>query len=203
MSKAKVDLKDVQGVKVTTPLGRLSFPKLFKPEQYQGKGDAKYQATLLFPKNTDLTVVKKAITQAQVNAFGEDKKKWPKMRLPWRDGDQKEDLEGYAGNYYINCSTKRKPVVIGRDKEPITEESEIYGGQYGRFVVVAKVTEASGNYFVSLYLQGYQKVKDGPAFGGGVNIEKDFSDDDLDDVDEESDDMGMDDDSDDEDDDNI
>lgn len=176
MSKIKLS-KDLKGVKFTTPLARLSFPKFFKPEQFQGKGEAYFGCALLFPKSADLTEMKKSIVKAAVEAYGE-KSKWPKgLSLPWRDGDNQADYEGYTDHFYVNAKSKRKPVLVNKDKEPITEESEIYGGLYGRAVLVAKATESGGKYYVSLYLQGFQKWKDGPQFGGGVNVENDFADD--------------------------
>lgn len=195
MAKPKIS-KDLKGVKFTTPLARLSFPKLFKPEQFQGKGDAYFGCALLFPKSSDLGEMKKAIVKAATEAFGE-KANWPKdLSLPWRDGDDQADYEGYADHYYVNAKTKRKPVIVGRDKAPIEDESEIYGGLYGRAVLVAKATESGGKYYVSLYLQGFQKWKDGPQFGGGVNVNDDFADDLDDDMDDDtasddSDEMGF------------
>lgn len=191
MAKPKLS-KDLKGVKFTTPLARLSFPKFFKPEQFQGKGDAYFGCALLFPKKSDLTEMKKAVVKAATEAFGE-KSKWPKgLLLPWRDGDDQADYEGYEGHYYVNAKSKRKPVLVNKDKEQITEESEIYGGLYGRAVLVAKATESGGKYYVSLYLQGFQKWKDGPQFGGGVNIDDDFADDiEDDDLDDDDSDDGM------------
>jgi len=193
MAKPKLT-KELKGVKFTTPLARLSFPKLFKPEQFQGKGDAYYGCALLFPKNSDLTEMKKSIVKAATEAFGE-KANWPKgLSLPWRDGDDQADYEGYEGHYYVNAKSKRKPVLVGRDKQPIEDEGEIYGGLYGRAVLVAKATESGGKYYVSLYLQGFQKWKDGPQFGGGVNVNDDFADDIEDDdadMEDDSDEMGF------------
>lgn len=193
MAKPKIS-KENKGIKFTTPKARLSFPNLFKPVQYEGKGEAYYNCALLFPKKMDLSGMKKAINDAAVEAFGE-KSKWPKgLSLPWRDGDD-TDYDGYQGHYSVSCKTKNKPVVVGKDKEPIEDASEIYGGLFGRAVLVAKATESGGRYFISLYLQGFQKIEDGPRFGGGINVDEDFDDleeDEANDADEESDDdMGF------------
>jgi len=169
----------LEGVKFTTPVFRLSFPKLFKPEQYQGKGEAYFSLTMLFPKDQDLGEMKKAIIKAACEKHGADPKKWKKkVKLPWRNGDDKADFGGYEGNFYCSAKSKNKPVVINRAKERLgpEDEAEIYAGCYCRAVIVAKATETGGNEFVSLYLQGVQKVKDGDPFGGGVNVDEDFDD---------------------------
>lgn len=199
MSKAITEkINSVKGVLFTTPIGTLSFPKLFKPEQYQNKGDAHYSLTMLFPKSDPeaLKPMQKAIIEAAVEAFGPDKKAWPKgpnnepVSLPWRDGDRKSDIEGYAGNMTVSGKTKQKPVVVKyvsktKQREPVTDESEIYGGNIGRAVFRAKATESGGKYYVTLYLQGFQKIEDGTRMGGGasVDLEDNFPDIDLGDSD--------------------
>lgn len=169
-------MSKAEGVKITTPLARFSYPHLLEPFQYQGKGEAYYSCVLLFPKSTDLSDMKRKIFQAAQSAFG-PKSNWPKnLKLPWRDGNEKSDSIGYEDTYFVYTKNKHKPVVIDNNKKPIDDESKVYGGMYGRAVLIAKATESGGNYFISLYLQGVQKWKDGERFGGGIDIEKDFDD---------------------------
>jgi hypothetical protein len=141
---------------------------------------------MLFDKDTDLSAMKKKIIAAGVEAFGADVKKWKrKVKLPWRDGEEKADFDGYAGCIYCAAKSYNRPIVIDIDKNKVEVESDVYGGCYARAVVVAKATEAGGNHFITLYLQAVQKVKDGQPFGSNVDIEEDFSDDTLPDFDED------------------
>ena len=186
MAKFKLPEK-LEGIKITTPKGRLSFPHLFEPTKYKEDSKAQYNCTILFPKNEDLSKLKTAMGLAQEQAFGKDKKNWPKnINLPWRDGDDKDDYEGYAGNYYLSAKTFNRPPVIDRQKQKIEDAEEIYGGCYGRLALVIKVTESGGKYYVTCYLQGVQKLSDGEKFGGG-GLDVDSAFDDIDD--EENDDL--------------
>lgn len=188
MAKAKTkDLSNLKGVKVQTPKFILSFPKLYKPEAYQGKGDKWYSITMLFDKKTDLKVLKQAILQAKIEAWGKDKSKWPDdIQSPLKDGNKKTDIQGYEGRIYASAKTKNKPLVVDRAKEKIDEESgEIYPGAICCASVVVKATTNGKENFVSFYLGGVMKLKDGEQLGGGASVDdfEDVDDDDLDDDD--------------------
>lgn len=201
MAKHKLPDK-LSGVKFTTPKFRLSFPHLFEPTKYDKNSKPAYSIVMLFPKDQDLSSMKKSILSAAKEAFGADRKKWPKgLSLPWRDGDDKEDLAGYEGHFYAGAKSYNKPVVVDRDKNKIEIEDDIYGGCYARAVLVAKATEAGGKFYITLYLQAVQFIADGERFGGGVNLDEDFDDLEDDDTDgefeeeeieeDEDDDMGF------------
>lgn len=180
--KTKFDLTEVKGVKVTTPKFITSFPKLFKPEAYQGGSRPAYSVLMLFKKDQDISELKKAVTRAKVEAFGKDKTKWPEIKTPWRDGEEMADYNGFEGMIYANAKTYNRPLVIDRNKEKIDNPEDVYPGCIGRAVVVVKATESGGNYFITFYLQGYQKVEDGEPLAGGAST-SDFGD--LDDEDED------------------
>ncbi len=170
--------KKLKGVKLTTPVFIAAFPKLFKPEPYKDGGKASYQMTMLIPKERkeDMKVFQAAATKAAIEAFGTNKAKWPTVKLPWKDGDEKTDLAGYAGHYFINAKSYNRVVVVGIDRQPVIEESEIYGGMYARAVINVKAVSNGSEWFITCYLQGVQKMKDGEPFGGGCDVESDFGD---------------------------
>lgn len=187
MAKENVNLKDLKGRSFTTPTGRMSFPALFTPKKYKNKEDATayYQVAILFPKDQDLTEMRKEIKLAAAEKFGKDPKKWPKISMPWRDGDKQEDLKGYEGHWFVNAKSKRKVKIVDGRKEQVTDEEEVYGGRYCKLALRAKLTttgakDEDGNvkYFVSLYLQAVQVLTvdgdKGDSFGGGVNIDDVF-----------------------------
>ncbi len=165
---------NVKGFKIHIPLARVSFPNVFTPRAFED-GPEKYECQFLWPKDTDLSVLKKAIHSAIVEAWGKDKAKWPEgLKSPIKDGDKMEDLEGYEGQYYIKTSSHRKPGVINRKKEVITNEDDFYGGCYAIATVLVKAYATKGNKGVTIYLNNIQKVKDGEPFGGRSNPEADF-----------------------------
>lgn len=151
--------------KVNTPRARLSYPHLFEPQQY-GEQEPKYSCELLFEEGTDLSQLKAAVDVAIEEKWGNKPPK--KLRLPFRDGDEKEDKDGYEGVTFIVARAKQQPgLVKGRTLEPVTDRNDIYGGCY----VIANVTafayeHKQGGKGVSFALNHVLKVADGERFGG-------------------------------------
>jgi len=165
--------------RVITPLARVSFPNVFKARAFEKDKEPKFSCTLLFPKNTDLTPLKKAVTAAIVEKYGPDKEKWPKLRRPFNDGDEKADLEGYAGMIYVTASNKFKPEVVDQKMRPISEESgKFYAGCYALFSLRAFCYGGKGTPYkpgVSFSLDAVQKHSDGEPFSGRLGASEVFS----------------------------
>lgn len=162
--------------KVKTSVFRVSFPKVFKPEGFNG-GDPKYGIGMLFPKSQPelLKDMKRAVANAATEKWG-PKEKWPqRLRLPFRDGDEKDDLDGYRGHIYVTATSKQKPGVINQEREYITEESgEFYAGCYARATLIAFAYDTAGNKGVSFSLQNIQKIRNGKPFSGKKKAEDEF-----------------------------
>lgn len=158
---------------VITPKGRLSFPNLFKPVGFQGQ-EPKYSLQLLFDKTTDLSALKKAAHAAATAKWGA-KQDWPKnLRMPFKDGDSKSELQGYAGTIFISPTSKQKPQVVDKNKQEILDASEVYGGCYVRVSLKAFAYDNLGNKGVSFGLQNVQKLADGESFSGRKRAEDEF-----------------------------
>jgi hypothetical protein len=168
--------KDVYGERFNTPIGRVSYPHVFKKGQGKDGKEGKFEITLLLPKKTtDIADLEKRIDEIGTKAFSgawvNIKKKKPVVRDgdEWADEKKAEgkDAEVYRGNWYIKARTSKRPGVVGPDKTPIAEEDDLfYGGCYAR----ANVTPGSydnESKGVTLYLNAVQKVRDGERFGGG------------------------------------
>lgn len=192
--------KKVDPKRVVTPVGRVSFPKVYKAEAFEDQAP-KFSCTLLFKKNTDLTPLKKALHAAKVELWGEDKNDWPKgLTSPIKDGDEKEDLDGYEGMYYLTAANKLKPDVVDRALEPIAEESdEFYAGCMARMAIRAYAWEfknKKGHVMkrgVSFSLENVQKIGEGERFSGRQKANEVF--DRIEENDSDSDEFGDDDDS--------
>lgn len=160
--------------KVMTPMFRVSFPQVFKPKAF-GNQEPKYSLTMLFDKESaDLSDLKKAAIACAKEKWGE-KDKWPKkLQMPFSDGDEKADLEGYAGMIVVRATAKQKPGLVDKDLDPIIDESIFYAGCYARATLSVFAYDVQGNKGVSFGLQNIQKLKDGEAFSGRKDATKEF-----------------------------
>lgn len=171
MASAKVD-RNLQ--KVVTPVFRLSFPSIFKPKSFEGS-EPKYSVVMLFDKKTDLTPMKKAVKAAIVSKWGADKAKWPKgLRMPFRDGSEKSDLDGYEGCIFVSASSKTQPGIVDQRLEEVIDQEVVYAGCYARAEVFAFPYDRAGNKGVSFGLNHIQKIKDGESFSGKGNAKNAF-----------------------------
>lgn len=185
-----------QGKKLTdktavTPTFRVSFPHVFEPVQNDmgEKTKMEYTVQALFPKDADLTVLKKMCMEAAVKKFGK-KEKWPKdqhgnhrVRFPFRDqGDREKEKDGKtflpdgyeAGAVYMNLKSTRRPKVLDRDKSVIDDPEKFYAGCYARALVSCFAYKVKGNVGVTFGLEGLQFVKDGDPLSGRPRVEEAF-----------------------------
>ena len=187
MAADKKDTKIVIG-----PL-RLSYPKLFVPEE-NDQGVLKYGAAFLVPKSDTKTIaaINAAVEAAKVAGVAD---KWknkvpPNLKMPLRDGDTEKDAPEYAGHMFFNANSNNKPIVLDRAKNKLDEDKfgdVIYAGCYVYGSFNAFAFEAKGNKGVALGLQGVMKWVDGERLAGGGSVA------DFDGIDAEvdTDDMGL------------
>lgn len=164
------------GQRLTTPLGRFSYPHVFKKWSLDPKVEGRYETTFLIPKSVDITPLKTAAEQVAKEAFGNKFKGLDALaHPPIRDGDAGEDANA-RGHWVIRAKTTRKPQVVGPDpKILIDNEDDVYGGAWGKLNITPGTYQQLGNWGVTWFLNAVQKVKDGERFGGGgVNPEEAF-----------------------------
>lgn len=203
-------VKKNERLRVITPMGRVSFPKVFKAEAFEDQ-QPKFSCILLFDKKkTDISELRKRLFRAKVDQWGEDKKKWPKGLLgPISDGDEKEDLEGYKGMWVVSASNKHRPRVVKKvDGEIVDIEEdtdEFYAGCYARMALRAFAWEfksKKGTVLkrgVSFSLENVLKVAEGARFSGKQSAEEAFENIEVEEEEGGNDDDSSDDDSDDDD----
>lgn len=146
---------------------RVSFPSLFKKGSFNGE-ETKYEATFLLNKEEhadSIAEIKAQIADlVKVNLKGA---KVPADKLCLRDGDEVE-YDGYAGCYSIKCSTKKRPIVIDRDRSPLTEDDgKPYGGCYVNASIDLWVQNNAYGKRVNSTLLAVQFAKDGAPFADG------------------------------------
>ena len=85
---------------------------------------------------------------------------------PIHDGDvEKAGDPAYAGMWYVNITSREKPQIVGPDRRPVTDPSEIYSGIWGRFTMNAYPYNRSGSG-ISFGLLNFQKLEDDEPLGG-------------------------------------
>lgn len=161
---------------------RLSFPRLFTAEAFQGQGDAKFSARFIVEPGS---AGDKAIREAIAKVAAE---KWPKTTAKvlgeiqtdkkafcYVDGDRYE-WAGAAGNWVLTANRKEKdgrPLVIDQLKRPLVESD---GKPYAGCYVNASVefwAQDGANKGIRCVLRAVQFARDGDAFGGGASASVD------------------------------
>lgn len=179
---------------------RLSYEHIFTPSAFDDSQDPKYSATLIIPKDhPDSPAIRRALfdvgAEKWPTAF--NGKGWPAgYTCALKDGDKDKNQDGvllseknpeYAGAYALKADSTRRPLVIGRRKEALTEaDGVIYSGCYVNVSLgVAPYEFGKVKKGVKCYLNGVQFVADGERFGSDAM--SDF--DELDEADNNYDDL--------------
>jgi hypothetical protein len=158
--------------RVTTGKVRFSYLQVFQAKAMEEGETPKYSTAILVSKKDKATIAK---IDAAIEAAKRDgkTKKWggkipPSLKIPWRDGDdEKPDDEAYKGHLFFNASSVRKPIVLGPDKRPLEDESELYSGAYGR-AVLNFYPFAGKSKGIAVGLESILKLEDGESLGGGT-----------------------------------
>jgi hypothetical protein len=165
---------------LTTPLARAAFLNVLKPRT-QDDGKQSYGATLLFPKSTDISVLKDAALVAMKEEWGDKSVEWFKNGLiknPFLDGDGPQGLNkktgerysGFEGCTFIRTSATLAypPMVFDKNVKPIIHPDGIYSGCYVYAVVHCFTWEHPSNgKGLTFGLNMIQFAKDGDRFSGG------------------------------------
>ena len=126
----------MQNDKIKMQNVRLSFPSLFQTETYGGKDTGKYAASFILDKKEHAKTIKEL--QAHIKNFVDTEFKGKKLsddRICLKDGDDDVRPES-EGKFIIKASTKKRPMVLNRDKSPVTEEDEVfYAGCYVNAII--------------------------------------------------------------------
>jgi len=162
---------------------RLSFPSLFQKAQFNGE-ETKYEATFLLHKVRHADVIKEieaAIAEkVKIELKGA---KVPADKLCLRDGDEVE-YDGYADHMTLKASTKKRPLVLNKDKSPLTEaDGVVYSGCFVNGIIDLWAQNNNYGKRINATLLGVQFAADGEAFSSGGSS---ASADDFDDIDDEA-----------------
>jgi hypothetical protein len=155
---------------------RLSFPQLFHAKAVQENQEPKFGASFILDNEKHKKLLDQIEATIERMALDFWKKK-VSFKHCLHDGNEKEDLDGYGdGTSYISASSKRRPVVVDRGRNPVTEEDGvIYAGCYVNATIRLWVQNNDFGRRVNAELRAVQFVKDGESFGAGpVDPESEF-----------------------------
>lgn len=163
---------------------RLAFPALFEAKTVNGEGDPAFSASFLMaPDHPAIAELRAAFEKIGKEKWGA---KWPnvkkeieaKDRLALHDGDTKADYSGFEGHWFVSTRNKTRPLVIDRDKTPLTAaDGRPYAGCYVHASIELWCQDNNYGKRINASLRGVQFYKDGDAFaGGGAASEDEFDD---------------------------
>ena len=174
-------------MKIKIKNARLSFPSLFHTAKFGGEDTGKFEATFILDKTEHAAEIKEI--KAAIKALSDEKLKGkvpPPDKLCMKDGDDLDRPE-FEGKMTIKASTKKRPLVIDRDKTPLAEaDGKPYAGCYVNGIINLWAQDNQFGKRINGQLDGVQFRADGEPFGdGGVSADEfdDLSDDDADDFD--------------------
>lgn len=161
-------------MKMTLENVRIAFAQLYEAKTVNGEGEPAFSASFLMAP--DHPAVKKL--EAAMEAVGKEKwgAKWSgvkaeltkKDRLAVHDGDLKSDYDGFPGNMFVSARNKIRPLVLDKDKSPLTEQDgRPYSGCRVHASIELWAQDNSYGKRINASLRGVQFYKDDERFGGG------------------------------------
>lgn len=171
------------GNKIMLTSVRLAFPNLWKATSMNGEGKPAFSCSLLIDPNDPQVnnIIRPWLLRAAVAKWGQkgsamlqQLQKADKVCL--HDGDSKSNYAGFEGMLFISARSATRPLVIDRDKSPLTEsDGKPYAGCYVHCSVEGWGQDNAYGKRINAGLRGVQFVKDGDAFaGGGAASEDEF-----------------------------
>lgn len=179
-------------------VARLAFANaLFEAKAFQGEGKADYNCAFLLDPTDDKSPHPSILSPAAaIKALQDEeraigKAKWGEKadtilksiaangRMAVKDGDTKAEYDGYPGNFFVNARSQVRPLVIDRDRSPLTAaDGRIYSGCYVVGEVELWAQDNSYGKRINATLKGIQFLRDGDAFGAGGSASNadDFAD---------------------------
>lgn len=124
----------------TTPIGRLSWPALFTPEENTGDDGttkSQYACTLIIPKTYSDEALQALAQQVAKEKWGAKLAQYaPDLKKPIKDGIKKADIPGYGPDvWFIKAVSKYRPDVKDAQLHNIIDEALVYPGANARMVI--------------------------------------------------------------------
>lgn len=161
-------------MKTNLTSARLAFPALFTAKTMQNSDSAKFGASLIVAADDKqiktINEVIETVAKEKWGAKAADVLKQLRAsdKVCLHNGDVKAAYDGFAGNFFISATNSVRPLVVDKDKSPLTEaDGKPYSGCYVNAVLEIWAQDNQFGKRINATLMGVQFVKDGEAFGGG------------------------------------
>ena len=150
---------------------RLSFPSLFQTETFGGEDTGKYSATFILDNSEhakSIAEIKKEIAEITKEKF--KGKALPPDRIALKIADDTRD--GMEDKMIIKSSTKKRPLVLNRDKTPVSEDDNIiYAGCYVNAIISLWPQDNQYGKRINASLEGLMFNGHGEPFGSsGIDV---------------------------------
>jgi hypothetical protein len=155
---------------------RLAFASIWEPKQFNGTGETACSAAFIIdPKTQPAEISKvveaiKAVAAEKWGAKANDMLTMLKAKgdLCLQDGATKATYDGFAGNMFVSARNKARPVVVDKDKSPLTQsDGKPYSGCYVNVSIEIWAQDNGYGKRINAKLIAIQFAKDGQAFSGG------------------------------------
>lgn len=161
---------------------RLSFPVLWAAKTVNGEGTPAFSASfLLDPADDQVGALSLAVNQIARDKWGAKadailKQMRAQDKTCLHDGDLKANYDGFMGMLYVSARSSTRPLVIDRDKTPLSEsDGRPYAGCYVNASIELWAQDNNYGKRINASLRGVQFLREGDAFaGGGSATEDDF-----------------------------
>lgn len=174
-------------MKVKVQAVRGAFLNLFEPKTVGGEGEPRYSgAFVIEPGSANAKALREALAAVAKDKWGAKadgilKDLKSKGRVCYREEPLSKDGEVYDGfedMHSLNASNKARPLVLDRDKSPLTAaDGKPYSGSYMNASLELWAQDNQYGKRINATLKGVQFVRDGDAFGGGAPASPDDFDD--------------------------
>lgn len=178
------DADDMNNIVFKIPAGRLSYFHGFEPTAFEdgdgeGGGAKKFKTSVIMDKEDHADTIRELKSIMRKMAIA----KWGKVpancKMCLRDGEEKEDKDGYGEDVmFLSCSDKKRPVLLDRDGSAVTEEDDIlYSGCYAHVSIRLWVQDNKYGKRINAAWRAAKFVRDGEPFSGDqVDADEEFAD---------------------------
>lgn len=149
---------------------RLSFPRLFKAKSFQEGQEPRFEAAFLLDPSDKahaktIQLLKTTAKELLTEHFGKTIPKGVKYCFGLSE-DAGKEYDGYEDMFFLTSNNRQRPVVVNRDRTPLSEEDGVvYAGCYVNANVTLWVQDNQFGKRINANLRSVQFVKDGEAFG--------------------------------------
>lgn len=172
-------------VKISNVRG--AFLNLFEAKTVGGEGDPRYSgAFVIEPRSANAKALAAGLVEVAKDKWGDKadvvlKDLKAKGRVCFKEAPLAKDGEvydGFEGMFSLNASNKSRPLVLDRDKSPLSAaDGKPYSGSYMNVSLELWAQDNQYGKRINATLKGAQFVADGDAFGGGAPASPDDFDD--------------------------